>query len=210
MKRLSAVAIGVALCAIATGAEAHSDRMRVAAYDSYRPFSDGEWEDARPHHRRRLVRAAKRRRRAAYWRAPRHPARAMRLGALGWPRAGRRRSSFAFPHAAISRTCLTSAARGLLARIEARFGPVEVVSTCRPGAVIAGTNHPSRHASGNAIDFNAPKGRKAEVVRWLIANHHTGGVMTYSDMNHIHVDIGPHFVVLAAPSHRGWRRASRF
>jgi uncharacterized protein YcbK (DUF882 family) len=98
-------------------------------------------------------------------------------------------------------TCLTWEARALLNRIRAHFNNVEIVSTCRPGAKIAGTNYPSRHASGQAIDFRVP-GRKAEVVRWLIAHHHNGGVMTYSDMDHIHVDIGPHFVALNRPSGR--------
>lgn len=98
-------------------------------------------------------------------------------------------------------TCLTWDARALLNRIRARFGNVEIVSTCRPGAKIAGTRHPSRHAFGQAIDFRVP-GKKGEVVRWLIANHHSGGVMTYSDMDHIHVDIGPHFVALNRPSGR--------
>ena len=98
-------------------------------------------------------------------------------------------------------TCLTWEARALLNRIRAQFGSVEIVSTCRPGARIAGTNHPSRHASGQAIDFRVP-GKKGQVVRWLIANHHNGGVMTYRDMDHIHVDIGPHFVALNRPSGR--------
>jgi uncharacterized protein YcbK (DUF882 family) len=98
-------------------------------------------------------------------------------------------------------TCLTWEARALLNRIRAQFGNVEIVSTCRPGATIAGTNHPSRHASGQAIDFRVP-GKKGQVVRWLIANHHSGGVMTYSDMDHIHVDIGPRFVALNRPSGR--------
>jgi uncharacterized protein YcbK (DUF882 family) len=98
-------------------------------------------------------------------------------------------------------TCLTWEARALLNRIRAQFGNVEIVSTCRPGATIAGTNHPSRHASGRAIDFRVP-GKKGQVVRWLIANHHSGGVMTYSDMDHIHVDIGPRFVALNRPSGR--------
>lgn len=97
-----------------------------------------------------------------------------------------------------SRSCLTSEARSLLSRIESRFGNVNIVSTCRPGAKIAGSGRPSRHASGNAIDFNAPKGRKSEVVKWLIANHHSGGVMTYSGMSHIHVDVGYRFVSLAS------------
>jgi hypothetical protein len=98
------------------------------------------------------------------------------------------------------RGCLTSAARGLLSRIEGRFGRVTVISTCRPGARIAGTNRISRHASGNAVDFDAG-GRKSQIVSWLIANHRSGGTMTYPDMNHIHVDIGPHFVSIAGGRH---------
>lgn len=94
-----------------------------------------------------------------------------------------------------SRSCLSAAARGLLGRIEAQFGPVQLVSTCRPGATIRNTGRPSRHASGNAIDFNAG-GRKSAVVAWLRANHHSGGTMTYARMSHIHVDIGPRFVKL--------------
>jgi hypothetical protein len=95
-----------------------------------------------------------------------------------------------------SRACLTSAARGLLARIEQNFGAMQIISTCRPGARIRGTGRISRHASGNAIDFNAG-GRKGAVIQWLIANHRSGGTMTYSGMSHIHVDIGQHFVSLA-------------
>ena len=98
-----------------------------------------------------------------------------------------------------SRSCLSSAARGLLNRIEAKFGAMRIVSTCRPGATIAGSGRPSRHASGNAIDFEAGN-RKGEVVRWLAANHSSGGTMTYSDSSHIHVDIGSHFVSLAGGS----------
>ena len=98
--------------------------------------------------------------------------------------------------AGTSRACLTSAARGLLARIEQNFGAMQIVSTCRPGARIRGTGRISRHASGNAIDFNAGS-RKGAVIRWLIANDHSGGTMTYAGMSHIHVDIGHHFVSLA-------------
>jgi hypothetical protein len=43
-----------------------------------------------------------------------------------------------------SRSCLSSAARGLLNRIEARFGAMRIVSTCRP-ATIAGSGRPSQH-----------------------------------------------------------------
>jgi hypothetical protein len=107
------------------------------------------------------------------------------------------------------RKCLTPAIRAVLEKVEDVFGPVSAISTCRPGATIAGTGRPSRHASGNAVDFEAG-GRKAAIIKWLVANHHSGGTMTYSDMSHIHIDVGPHFVALAAPSHGGGgRTASR-
>ena len=72
---------------------------------------------------------------------------------------------------------------------------MQLISTCRPGARIAGSGRISKHASGEAIDFNAG-GRKGAVVQWLIANHKSGGTMTYAGMSHIHVDVGQHFVAL--------------
>jgi uncharacterized protein YcbK (DUF882 family) len=78
---------------------------------------------------------------------------------------------------------------------------VQVISTCRPGARIATTGKVSKHASGQAIDFRVP-GRKAEVISWLRQNHNAGGTMTYSDMDHIHVDVGARFVALNRPSGR--------
>jgi uncharacterized protein YgiM (DUF1202 family) len=102
------------------------------------------------------------------------------------------------------RTCLTPATLVLLERIEQRFGAVQIVSTCRPGAMIAGTTYPSRHASGNAVDFKAGS-RKGEIVEWLVANHRDGGTMTYADMDHIHIDIGRHFVSVAGgPRWNSW------
>jgi uncharacterized protein YcbK (DUF882 family) len=98
-----------------------------------------------------------------------------------------------------SRSCLTSEARALLNSIENKFGRVQIVSTCRPGARIATSGRPSKHASGQAIDFRVP-GKKKQVVNWLINNHGDGGTMTYSDMDHIHVDVGYHFVALNRPS----------
>jgi hypothetical protein len=94
------------------------------------------------------------------------------------------------------RKCLTPAVHAVLDQIEARFGPVQVISTCRPGARIAGSGRISRHASGNAVDFEAGK-RKGAIIDWLVANHKKGGTMTYPSMSHIHVDIGQHFVSLA-------------
>ena len=98
------------------------------------------------------------------------------------------------------RGCLSRETRNLLGRIESRFGHVQLISTCRPGARIASTGKVSKHASGQAVDFSAPSGKKQELVRWLIANHKSGGTMTYRDMNHIHVDVGYHFVSLGSAS----------
>ena len=115
----------------------------------------------------------------------------------------RSRSVLDFRPLNVSLGCLSPLALRLLDRIETQFGSVEIVSTCRPGAVIAGTSRPSLHGSGNAIDFNAGS-RKDQILVWLIANHQGGGTMTYPDMDHIHVDIGRHFVSLA-----GGRRSAR-
>lgn len=106
--------------------------------------------------------------------------------------------SFGGGDASVSRSCLTGEARAVLRRIEAQFGQVEIISTCRPGARIATSGRPSKHASGQAIDFRVP-GKKRQVVQWL-QNNHSGGTMTYSDMDHIHVDVGAHFVALNRPS----------
>jgi hypothetical protein len=102
------------------------------------------------------------------------------------------------------RKCLTKPVHELLDKVEARFGPVKVISTCRPGARIAGSGRISRHASGNAVDFEAGN-RKGAIIDWLVANHKTGGTMTYPSMSHIHIDIGQHFVSLAG----GRKYASR-
>ena len=212
MRRLPVVAIGVAaLCAIAPGAQARSDHMRLGVHDGYRPYSEGDWEDLQPRTARRLPRAGKRRSSAggAVSQAVRS---GRRSRAARKTRAGRMaaRGIAGFARGGVSRTCLSPPARALLERIEAQFGGVRIVSTCRRGAVIAGSGRPSRHASGNAIDFNAPAGRRLEVVRWLIANHRAGGVMTYAAMNHIHVDIGRRFVALGSGGGRNrWQRASR-
>jgi len=106
-----------------------------------------------------------------------------------------------------SRNCLTPAAKNLLARIEANFGRVQIVSTCRPGAIIAGTSHPSMHRYGMAIDFKTSQ--KAAMVRWLAANN-TGGTMTYANSDHIHADVGRyHFVSLAGQRHTRVASTSR-
>jgi uncharacterized protein YcbK (DUF882 family) len=142
----------------------------------------------------------------------RHHHRSIAHNVFGWhdhvPRhsaISHSRLHHAYDNVSVSRSCLNRETRQLLDRVEAEFGAVQIVSTCRPGAVIAGTHHASMHRYGRAVDFNAPPGRKAAIVRWLAANN-PGGTMTYASMGHIHMDTGPyHFVSLGA----GARGASR-
>jgi hypothetical protein len=86
-----------------------------------------------------------------------------------------------------SRACLTGPTRQVLAGLEARFGAVKVISTCRPGAVIAGSGRPSQHRYGKAVDF-MPNGNRAAMMAWLRANTN-GAVITYAS-GHIHFDTG--------------------
>lgn len=87
--------------------------------------------------------------------------------------------------------CLPASVKAKLAQIRAKFGPVRIVSTHRPGARIAGSGKRSYHASCRAVDFHPPKGQYSQVVKWLKANH-SGGVGTYScGMHHVHIDNGP-------------------
>jgi hypothetical protein len=86
--------------------------------------------------------------------------------------------------------CVPTELRRTLDEIEDRFGPVQVISTHRPGAKIAGSGKRSKHADCRAVDFNPPRGKSKEVAAWLKANH-TGGVGTYGcGMSHIHIDVG--------------------
>ena len=87
--------------------------------------------------------------------------------------------------------CLPGTVKSTLSQIEKRFGRIQVVSTHRPGARIAGSGRTSYHASCRAADFDAPRGKHAAVVTWLKSNF-SGGVGTYAcGMHHIHIDNGP-------------------
>ena len=201
MRRLLTAAAGLALVAFATPAQARTDDFTTTGgQNRWYSFSDSSPDVARPtrrstaHRYRRQADTRPHRRRAVMRPHARRVTRSRYTPtARGTPRA----TAFLRSGPGTSRACLTRPARALLARIEGQFGPVQVISTCRPGARVAGTGRISRHASGNAVDFNAGP-RKGAVVRWLIANHHTGGTMTYARMSHIHVDIGPRFVSLNA------------
>ncbi len=192
-KRLHCALLGISLAAttLATEAEARLDHGPVAS-------TYGE-ERARPSAKsaapRRSERVTPSRRKSARHNQARRSVLKSRAMTAGHGGGG------------TSRDCLKPEARALLGQIESQFGPVEIVSTCRPGAVIAGSGKPSKHRYGLAIDFSAGA-RKGAIVQWLLANHHAGGTMTYSRMSHIHVDIGQRFVSLNSGGGRGRRTAS--
>ncbi|MGH6865690.1 MAG: D-Ala-D-Ala carboxypeptidase family metallohydrolase [Methyloceanibacter sp.] len=86
--------------------------------------------------------------------------------------------------------CVPTVLRQAVEDIEGKFGPVQIISTHRPGATVAGTGRRSKHADCRAVDFNPPAGKHQGVVAWLKANH-KGGIGTYScGMHHVHIDNG--------------------
>jgi len=108
--------------------------------------------------------------------------------------------------AGASRGCLSGDTRNLLSRFEARFGSVKVISTCRPGAVIAGSGRPSQHRYGKAVDFMPNPGQRTAMLSWLRSNAN-GAVITYGS-GHIHFDTGGYrnFAV-SAKARRSYARA---
>ena len=112
---------------------------------------------------------------------------AVAVVALSAPASARYKPAYR-PSTSVS--CVPSDLRQRLSEIERRFGPVQIISTSRPGAKVAGTGRRSKHADCRALDFNPPRGKYQEVAAWLKQNHH-GGVGTYScGMHHIHIDNG--------------------
>lgn len=87
-------------------------------------------------------------------------------------------------------SCLPPSLQTELAQIRNLFGPINVTSTHRPGAVVTGTDHASKHRFCRAVDFHPGRGKYRAVLKWLRANH-TGGLGTYSGRyTHIHIDDG--------------------
>ena len=112
-----------------------------------------------------------------------------------------------YQSASRSRDCLSPATRELLSRLEARFGRVNLVSTCRPGARIS-TGHLSWHARNRAFDFLVPKGvDKRDVMVWLGKNS-PGVTISYRSMDHIHTDTGDfRKIIYNAANHEAGERA---
>jgi hypothetical protein len=84
-------------------------------------------------------------------------------------------------------SCLPANLKMALASIQARFGPVTVISTHRPGSRIGG-GRPSLHASCQAVDFKPAPGIYGRVAAHLRTSWN-GGLGTYSS-GHIHIDAG--------------------
>jgi hypothetical protein len=75
-----------------------------------------------------------------------------------------------------------------LMEIERKFGPIQIISSCRPGATVKNTNTPSMHRYCRAVDFYPPKNKYSEVSTFLKRTW-SGGIGTYSGkLNHIHID----------------------
>jgi len=189
------LALGAAAC-IAAPAEARLDNGPVASlYEA-----DGR-ATAKPQRAKRTASARQKGAKSAKYRTKKTYRKAIAPGRKN-RLASRAMTASGSGGGGASRGCLQPAASALLARIESQFGPVQVISTCRPGATIAGSGKPSKHRYGLAVDFDAGA-RKQAIVNWLRANHNSGGTMTYARMSHIHVDIGPRFVSLGAGGRRG-------
>lgn len=110
-----------------------------------------------------------------------------------------------YSKASTSRSCLTGDTRAVLARLEARVGKVSIVSTCRPGARIAGTNRQSKHAVGRAVDFNTS--RKAAAISFLRSQGVF--VMTYCGMSHVHFNTGQSGTSFCGKGYVSARKRSR-
>jgi uncharacterized protein YcbK (DUF882 family) len=105
-----------------------------------------------------------------------------------------------------SRSCLTAQTRQVLSGLEARFGAMRVISTCRPGAVIAGSGQPSQHRYGKAVDFMPSPGKRGAVMAWLRSNA-GGAVITYAS-GHIHFDTGGYGnYAISAKARRAYARS---
>lgn len=75
-----------------------------------------------------------------------------------------------------------------LMEVERLYGPIIIISACRPGATVKNTGRPSMHSYCRAIDFNPARGTYQAVASFLKRTW-SGGVGTYSGrFNHIHID----------------------
>ncbi|MEP9350954.1 D-Ala-D-Ala carboxypeptidase family metallohydrolase [Xanthobacter sp. KR7-225] len=113
--------------------------------------------------------------------------------AFAGPKAKAPRQKAASQEAAsTSLACLPGELRSALADVERKFGPVTVLSTHRPGAVVAGTGRPSQHRDCRAVDFRPSRNRGA-IIAFLRKDPRVQGLGIYRS-GHIHMDAGPYRV----------------
>jgi hypothetical protein len=131
------------------------------------------------------------------------------LASIAAPAAPLAPSSISMPAARSASTstgCLPATLQGALADVARKFGPVEVVSTHRPGARIAGSGHRSLHANCQAVDFRPARGTYGAVASYLRGSWQ-GGVGTYSS-GHIHIDTGANYQWHSGGAARGSVRSA--
>ncbi len=104
-------------------------------------------------------------------------------------------------------SCLPGSLKQALADVRGRFGSIQVVSTHRPGAVIAGSHKPSYHRNCQAVDFRPPSGKYGAVAAYL-KNTWSGGIGTYAS-GHIHIDTGPSYRWFTGGGQKVARRGHR-
>ncbi|MEP9377047.1 D-Ala-D-Ala carboxypeptidase family metallohydrolase [Aquabacter sp. CN5-332] len=92
-----------------------------------------------------------------------------------------------------STDCVPDTLKAVLSDVSAKFGAVEVISTNRPGAVIAGTRKASLHRACRAVDFKVATGTRRAVIAYLRADPRVQGLGIYRS-GHIHIDNGPYRV----------------
>jgi len=89
--------------------------------------------------------------------------------------------------AAASTSCLPHSIKKKLNEVSRKFGPIQVISTHRPGARIRGSGRQSFHHWCRAVDFIPPKGTYGKVTSYLRSTWSQGYVLTYRS-GHIHID----------------------
>lgn len=88
--------------------------------------------------------------------------------------------------------CVPGPLQQVLAEVQQKFGPVSILSTHRPDAVVAGTGRPSLHRQCRAVDFRISGSRRA-VIAFLRQDPRVQGLGIYRS-GHIHIDNGPYRV----------------
>ena len=93
-----------------------------------------------------------------------------------------------------SEGCLPNQLKNALSYLRKNYGKVTIISSYRKGARIAGTNHESKHARCQAVDFYVQNQEKARQWLWKQPLE----VIAYNtrQFHHLHIAIG---------NYKGWK-----